>query len=151
MEQVRIDIEKSGLSRFRVRTSETSLATEIDISANVVDGAMDRRTTSFQRSYSGMIAAHTLWKQTYSITSFECLEGMGKLHCTRGPRTDGFYLHEFFHHLGVVNVTLRKVLASLDGDSSGRLDKPASERLTPELGRLGGQAQHIAYLADSAQ
>ena len=62
MEQVRMDMEKSGLSRFRVRTSEMSLATETDISANVVNGVVDGRTTGFQRSYSGMITAHALWK-----------------------------------------------------------------------------------------
>lgn len=98
-----------------------------------------------------MIAAHALWKQTHSIAGFECLGGMGELYCTRGPRMDGFYLHKFFHHLGVVNIIFTKVLAPLDGDSSGRLDKPTSERLTPELGRLGSQAQHTAHLTDSAQ
>lgn len=62
MEQVRIDMVKSGLSRFRVSTSETSLATEKGFSADTADETVDRQTTSFQRSDSGMIAAHTLWE-----------------------------------------------------------------------------------------
>ena len=53
---------KSGLSRFRVSTSETSLATEKGFSADTADEIVDRQTTSFQRSDSGMIAAHTLWE-----------------------------------------------------------------------------------------
>lgn len=34
-----------------------------------------------------MIAAHALGKQTYGVTSFECLHGLGELHCI--PRATG--------------------------------------------------------------
>ena len=58
----------------------------MDISAKVVDRAMDKRTTSFHGGYGGMVAAHALWKQTYGVTSFECLQRLGELHDTRGTR-----------------------------------------------------------------
>ena len=85
-----MDMEKSGLWRFRVNTSETSLATKNDISVHVVDGAMGRRTTSFHGGYTGMIAAHALWKQTDGVTSFECLQCLGELHYTPRATNGGF-------------------------------------------------------------
>jgi hypothetical protein len=60
------------------------------ISAKVVDRTMDRRTTSFHGGYCGMIAAHALWKQTYGITTFECLQGFGELHDTPRDTHGGF-------------------------------------------------------------
>lgn len=69
-----------------------------------------------------MIAAHALWKQTYGVTSFECLQDLDELRYTRGALMVDLYLHEHFHHLGVVNISFSKVLASLYGDSPGGLD-----------------------------
>lgn len=71
-------------------------------------------------------------------------------HSTSGGKDD-LDLHKRIHNLGVVDVSITKVFASLDGDSPGGLDKPASEGLAPELGRFGSQAQHIAYLTELAQ
>lgn len=120
----------------------------MDISVNMIDPAVEQRTTSFQRGYSRMITARTLWEQTYGVTSFECLQGSSELDYI--PRAYS-YLHEIFHYLGVVNVSFRKVLHSLYRDSPSRLNQPAGERLAPKLGGLCSEAQHIARLVDSAQ
>ena len=69
-----MEMEKSGLSLFLVRTSETNRATGIAGYSENEGRYANIHTAGFQRCNGWVVAAHTLWEKAYSVSKFEGLK-----------------------------------------------------------------------------
>jgi len=142
-------IAKSGSSLFLDRTSETILATFLQLAERNLEGEIP---VSYHQS------SREPWQDGNGFSLLERdrrhlrvpvpkTRRRETLKCSPGEGHRNSYIHEVRHDLRIVNLgILRVVIPSLNRYSPGRLDQPAGKRPLPELGGLRSETEEAAFL-----